>query len=231
MKKYLKLANYILLSISLILITGCKKKNTPKFGLISSHSQTILWIANDNEILLTIQSPKSSDATLSSYYKSENSLVIEEVIGSNARENNLLITLKDGNVKYLSINGSKITLAKNKFFTLNEYGKILNKTQTLEGGELKLITTKLSKMKNLKQEPESSFWLILGLIAQLLFSSRMIIQWYASEKAKKSVMPILFWYFSLAGSSLLLAYAIYRKDPVFILGQGTGFIVYIRNLY
>lgn len=74
------------------------------------------------------------------------------------------------------------------------------------------------------------FWLILGFIAQGLFGLRFLVQWIASEKKKQSVMPIYFWYFSLAGGALLLIYAIYRKDPVFILGQATGFMIYARNL-
>lgn len=76
-----------------------------------------------------------------------------------------------------------------------------------------------------------TFWVTLGFTAQLLFSARFFIQWIASEKAKKSVIPVMFWYFSIAGSGLLLIYAIYRRDPVFIVGQSTGIIVYSRNLY
>jgi lipid-A-disaccharide synthase-like uncharacterized protein len=76
-----------------------------------------------------------------------------------------------------------------------------------------------------------TFWLVLGFFAQALFSARFLVQWIASEKVKKSVVPVAFWYFSIAGSVLLLAYAIYRKDPVFILGQSTGFLIYTRNLY
>jgi lipid-A-disaccharide synthase-like uncharacterized protein len=75
------------------------------------------------------------------------------------------------------------------------------------------------------------FWLILGFSAQALFSFRFIVQWIASEKAGKSVVPVLFWYLSIFGSALLLVYAIYRKDPVFILGQSTGVFIYIRNLH
>jgi lipid-A-disaccharide synthase-like uncharacterized protein len=77
----------------------------------------------------------------------------------------------------------------------------------------------------------NTFWLILGFIAQGLFSARFLVQWIASERAGKSVMPIVFWYLSILGSALLLAYAIYREDPVFILGQAAGLIVYFRNLY
>ena len=73
-------------------------------------------------------------------------------------------------------------------------------------------------------------WVGLGLVGQLLFSARFIIQWIASERKRRSIIPVSFWYFSLGGSALLLAYAIYRKDPVFILGQSAGAIVYVRNL-
>ena len=75
-----------------------------------------------------------------------------------------------------------------------------------------------------------SFWMALGLLGQLFFSARFIVQWISSERKKKSIIPISFWFLSLAGSAILLTYAIHRKDPVFILGQSAGFIVYTRNL-
>ena len=75
------------------------------------------------------------------------------------------------------------------------------------------------------------FWLGLGLFGQLLFSARFLVQWLASERAGRSVVPIAFWYFSLGGSVILLTYAIHRLDPVFILGQTGGFFIYTRNLY
>ena len=74
-------------------------------------------------------------------------------------------------------------------------------------------------------------WLGLGLAAQTLFFSRFLVQWIASERARKSVMPVAFWYFSLGGGVLLLAYAIHIFDPVFILGQSGGIVIYSRNLY
>jgi len=73
-------------------------------------------------------------------------------------------------------------------------------------------------------------WLVLGLTGQFLFSMRFFIQWIYSEKHKRSIIPHAFWYFSLAGGLTLLTYAILRKDPVFILGQGLGLFIYIRNL-
>jgi lipid-A-disaccharide synthase-like uncharacterized protein len=74
-------------------------------------------------------------------------------------------------------------------------------------------------------------WIILGFIAQACFTMRFVVQWLASEKAKKSVMPVAFWFFSLFGGALLLIYAIQRKDPVFIAGQALGLIFYVRNLW
>jgi len=76
----------------------------------------------------------------------------------------------------------------------------------------------------------STMWLVIGFLGQALFSMRFLIQWIYSEKNKKSVIPLAFWYFSLAGGLTLLSYAIYRGDPVFIAGQGLGIFIYLRNL-
>ncbi len=75
------------------------------------------------------------------------------------------------------------------------------------------------------------FVVIIGLIGQAMFSMRFILQWIASERAGKSIIPFSFWIFSLAGSVVLLLYAIYRKDPVFILGQAPGLVIYSRNIW
>jgi len=77
----------------------------------------------------------------------------------------------------------------------------------------------------------TKIWLGLGFFAQLMFSARFLVQWLASERAGKSIVPLLFWYLSIGGSVLLLAYSIHRKDPVFILGQSMGIFIYTRNLY
>lgn len=73
-------------------------------------------------------------------------------------------------------------------------------------------------------------WLCIGFVAQLMFSMRFIIQWIASERARASIVPEAFWYFSMFGGVLLLAYATYRVDPVFMLGQASGLAIYIRNI-
>jgi lipid-A-disaccharide synthase-like uncharacterized protein len=72
--------------------------------------------------------------------------------------------------------------------------------------------------------------LVLGFAGQALFSVRFIVQWVASEAKKQSVIPVAFWYFSLAGGIFLLSYAILRHDPVFVVGQSAGLVVYARNL-
>ncbi|MGE3870829.1 MAG: lipid-A-disaccharide synthase N-terminal domain-containing protein [Pseudorhodoplanes sp.] len=75
------------------------------------------------------------------------------------------------------------------------------------------------------------WWVALGFLAQALFTARFLVQWIASERAGHSVIPLAFWLFSIGGGMLLLVYALYRKDPVFIAGQAFGVFVYLRNLY
>jgi lipid-A-disaccharide synthase-like uncharacterized protein len=74
-------------------------------------------------------------------------------------------------------------------------------------------------------------WVGVGLVGQALFSARFVVQWIASERRKRSVVPREFWYLSLAGALITLTYAIYRLDPVFILGYAPGLFVYARNIY
>lgn len=76
-----------------------------------------------------------------------------------------------------------------------------------------------------------TIWIGIGLLGQALFTGRFLAQWLQSERKGKSVIPLAFWYFSIAGGLTLLAYAIWRKDPVFILGQATGLFIYLRNLH
>jgi lipid-A-disaccharide synthase-like uncharacterized protein len=75
------------------------------------------------------------------------------------------------------------------------------------------------------------WWVLLGYAGQALFTMRFVVQWIATERARKSVIPVAFWFFSIGGGVLLFGYAISRRDPVFILGQGLGLFVYLRNLY
>ncbi len=74
------------------------------------------------------------------------------------------------------------------------------------------------------------WWLIIGLAGQVAFGARFLVQWVISERRRRSVIPDTFWYFSLGGGIILLAYAIHRRDPVFIIGQAFGAVVYVRNI-
>ena len=76
----------------------------------------------------------------------------------------------------------------------------------------------------------SKTWLVIGFTGQLLFGLRFLVQWICSEVKQESHIPIVFWYFSIFGGAILLTYAIHRQDPVFILGQSLGFMIYTRNL-
>ena len=77
----------------------------------------------------------------------------------------------------------------------------------------------------------AQFWIGIGFLGQAMFSARFIVQWIHSERVRRSVIPIAFWYFSIAGGLILLSYALWREDPVFIAGQAFGVLIYARNLY
>ncbi len=84
--------------------------------------------------------------------------------------------------------------------------------------------------EDLPTRPEQVM-IVIGFGGQFLFGMRFIIQWIKSEGARKSVIPVVFWYFSIGGGSVLLLYAIWRQDPVIIMGQGLGLFIYARNLF
>ncbi len=77
----------------------------------------------------------------------------------------------------------------------------------------------------------TTVWMVIGFLGQACFSARFLVQWLASERQGKSIVPVAFWYFSLAGGAILLVYAIARRDPVFITGQASGLFIYLRNLH
>lgn len=86
-------------------------------------------------------------------------------------------------------------------------------------------------MDVIKTLSAETIWIGIGFLGQTLFFMRFFVQWLASEKAGRSIIPNAFWYFSLLGGITLFAYALWRQDPVFILGQSTGLFIYARNLY
>src|SRR3954453_3468839 len=77
---------------------------------------------------------------------------------------------------------------------------------------------------------QAKLWLIVGFAGQAIFTARFLVQWIASERKRDSVVPVAFWWLSLLGGLTLLSYASYRQDPVIIVGQGMGLVVYARNL-
>jgi lipid-A-disaccharide synthase-like uncharacterized protein len=80
-------------------------------------------------------------------------------------------------------------------------------------------------------EAHLTMWTLIGLFGQSMFMMRFILQWIASERAKASVMPEVFWYFSLGGGLIVFVYAVHQQDLVFMLGQGLGVFIYLRNIW
>ena len=105
-------------------------------------------------------------------------------------------------------------------------GKVNSRDSSTRGQAVRALSTNGALMITAEH-----FWLSVGFLGQAFFSSRFLVQWIASERKKESVIPVSFWFFSIGGGTTLLIYAIYRQDPVFILGQGAGLLVYLRNLY
>lgn len=81
-----------------------------------------------------------------------------------------------------------------------------------------------------ERKMQEQVWLTIGFVGQAFFTSRFLVQWIASERQGRSVVPRAFWFLSLAGGATLLAYALWRRDPVFVAGQALGLVVYLRNL-
>ena len=87
-------------------------------------------------------------------------------------------------------------------------------------------------MYELFNNKDIPFWLLLlGVVAQIVFTLRFVYQWLYSEKAKTSHLPVGFWVLSVIGASLIITYAVFRKDPVLLLGHGSGLIIYLRNIF
>src|ERR1700743_3034917 len=74
------------------------------------------------------------------------------------------------------------------------------------------------------------FWLAFGLVAQLAFAARFLVQWISSERAGKSVIPMAFWFFSIGGGLLTLVYGIVKREPIIIIGQALSTVIYVRNI-
>lgn len=135
-----------------------------------------------------------------------------------ATDNVTLVRLHDGSLAYVV---KRLGPDTDRLLTPDEFARIYYDQRTSRGW--------LSSVFNITS-PAGLAWVALGLGGQLLFTGRMLVQWISSEKSRRSVVPVSFWWMSLAGATMLLVYFIWRRDIVGILGQATGWIIYIRNL-
>lgn len=125
----------------------------------------------------------------------------------------------------------------------NDGGELTYRVTWLNGQSININPTEFAKLIELEYRERAMYmrllnvtssagllWVAVGLLAQLVFMARMIVQWVASEKSKRSVVPPMFWWLSLVGASMLIIYFIWRRDAIGVLGQATGWVVYVRNL-
>jgi len=135
-----------------------------------------------------------------------------------AKDSVKIVQLADGSLAYTV---KRLGAGTDRLLTPDEFARLYY-FQERGGGWLGTIFNITS--------PAGMAWVALGLGGQLLFTGRMLVQWISSERSKRSVVPVSFWWMSLIGATMLLAYFIWRRDIVGILGQATGWIIYIRNL-
>ena len=137
---------------------------------------------------------------------------------SGAKDNAKTARLNDGSLVYII---KRLGPGTDRMLTPDEFSRFYYDQQTTRGW--------LSAIFNVTS-PAGLVWVAIGLSGQLLFTGRMLVQWFTSEKSKRSVVPVSFWWMSLIGATMLLIYFIWRRDIVGILGQSTGWIIYLRNL-
>ena len=135
-----------------------------------------------------------------------------------AKDNVKIVQLSDGSLAFVV---KRLGPGTDRLLTPEEFAKLYYSQQS--GGSW------LSSVFNITS-PAGIAWVALGLGGQLLFTGRMLVQWISSERSRRSVVPVAFWWMSLVGATMLLAYFIWRRDIVGVLGQATGWIIYIRNL-
>lgn len=142
---------------------------------------------------------------------------------SGAKDNVKIVRLNDGSIAYVI---KRIGSGSDRLVTPEEFARLYYEQQTEELGWFGNILHFIFNTTS----PIGIAWVSLGLAGQAIFMGRMLVQWFVSEKSKRSVIPVSFWWMSLVGSTMLLVYFIWRRDIVGILGNLTGWIVYVRNL-
>lgn len=135
-----------------------------------------------------------------------------------AKDNVKLVHLKDGSYGYVV---KRLGVGNDRLLTPAEFASLYYGQQSSRGWVFTILNI---------TSPIGMAWVALGFAGQLLFTGRMLVQWFASEKSKRSVIPVSFWWMSLIGSTMVLVYFIWRRDVVGIVGQGLGWVVYVRNL-
>lgn len=135
-----------------------------------------------------------------------------------AKDSVKVVRLADGTVGYIV---KRLGSGRDRLLSADEFAKFLYQSRARDGW--------MESVLNITS-PIGIVWVSLGILGQLLFTGRMLIQWFASEKSGRSVVPVAFWWMSLIGATMLLVYFIWRRDIVGIMGQATGWIIYIRNL-
>lgn len=135
-----------------------------------------------------------------------------------AKDNVKLVRLPDGSIGYVV---KRLGSGRDRLLTPEEFSEFVYRSRT-GGGWLETIFNITS--------PVGIAWVSIGLLGQLIFTGRMLVQWLASERSGRSVIPVAFWWMSLGGAVMLVTYFIWRRDIVGILGQGTGLFIYARNL-
>jgi lipid-A-disaccharide synthase-like uncharacterized protein len=137
---------------------------------------------------------------------------------SGAKDNVKAAKLKDGSLVYIV---KRLGAGTDRMLTPDEFSRFYYDQQTTRGWLFTIFNV---------TSPVGLVWVAVGLSGQLLFTSRMLVQWFTSERSKRSIVPVSFWWMSLVGATMLLVYFIWRRDLVGILGQMTGWIIYVRNL-
>lgn len=135
-----------------------------------------------------------------------------------AREEIDLVRMKDGSIGYIV---KRLGTGTDRLLTAEEFSKLVYETRARRGWFERLLNI---------TSPVGLAWVTLGLLGQLIFTGRMLVQWLASEKSGRSVIPVAFWWMSLGGAMMLVVYFVWRRDIVGVVGQGTGLFIYVRNL-
>lgn len=129
-----------------------------------------------------------------------------------------LVRTKDGSVVYVV---KRLGAGTDRLLTPQEFAELTYRARSNRGWFQKLLNI---------TSPAGFVWVSIGLLGQTIFMGRMLVQWMASERSKRSVIPVAFWWMSLGGAVMLVVYFVWRRDIIGVVGQGTGLFIYVRNL-